>query len=443
MSPSPQPKALRVGFIQGGRIIEERNFRRRERVTVGPDARSTLVLPSAQHTGSWGLFEPIAGRWHLAFTEAMEGRVQVGGQGLTLAQVRERGLARVQGDGFLLPLDETSRGRLVLGGVMLLFQLVATEQTRVELPPEIRGTLLSRFDRLFLAVLATSVALHLTCGAGLLLAEPPPERELALEELPDRFATLLLTPRPAETPKAPATEAAAQEKDAPDGKKDEAAEQEETAAPAADPASPEQQAAARQRVANLGLLGALKASGGSVADVLGGGDTLATDFASALRGVSGVKPVAATEAVDRGPRGGGTGRVAGIGDLATQAPARVELTEKQDVEVRGRVSEAVPEVGGDDVDRAALSRYVKARLRAIQACYERELKRNPKLQGKLLVRFTIGPSGRTTEVDLEEDTLGSPTVGQCVQALIRTWTFPFQPTSEVPVTYPFVFAPAS
>ena len=201
-------------------------------------------------------------------------------------------------------------------------------------------------------------------------------------------------------------------------------------------------AAARKRVANMGLVGAINAGGGSVADVLGSGNSLSADFASALSGVTGVG-VATADAVKGGPKGGGAGEVAGIGDLGTSGGGKVDLGGKADAEVRGRVSSAAPEVDSADVDRGALTRYVKARLKAIQNCYERELKRNPSLKGKVLVRFTIGTNGRTTEIEIEENTLGNPAVGSCIQSLIRTWSFPFRPDSEVPVSYPFVFAPAS
>jgi TonB family protein len=85
---------------------------------------------------------------------------------------------------------------------------------------------------------------------------------------------------------------------------------------------------------------------------------------------------------------------------------------------------------------------VKARLKAIQHCYEKELKRNPSLKGKVVVRFSIMPSGRTGDIEIEENTLGNDAVGACIRTAIRGWTFPFKPDDEVPVAYPFVFSPA-
>jgi TonB family protein len=99
-------------------------------------------------------------------------------------------------------------------------------------------------------------------------------------------------------------------------------------------------------------------------------------------------------------------------------------------------------VDSSDVDRDALARYVKARLKAIQGCYERELKRNPSLKGKVLVRFSITPAGRAGSVSIEENSLNEA-VASCISSVIRGWVFPFKPSDEVPVAYPFVFSPAS
>jgi outer membrane biosynthesis protein TonB len=143
-----------------------------------------------------------------------------------------------------------------------------------------------------------------------------------------------------------------------------------------------------------------------------------------------------------GPRGGGSGKVAGIGELGTSGGGNVDLGSKKEVNVSGRVKDATPEVDSASVDRDALARYVKARLKAIQNCYEKELKRNPGLKGKVLVRFSIKPSGRTGDIEIEENTLGDDAVASCIRTVIRGWVFPFKPDDEVPVAYPFVFSPA-
>ena len=82
-------------------------------------------------------------------------------------------------------------------------------------------------------------------------------------------------------------------------------------------------------------------------------------------------------------------------------------------------------------------------LSAVQACYEQQLKRNPSLKGKIVVRFTIGSTGRITEVDIDDNQMGNDEVASCIKAKIRAWTTPFKPDGDATVSYPFVFQPAS
>jgi TonB family protein len=173
--------------------------------------------------------------------------------------------------------------------------------------------------------------------------------------------------------------------------------------------------------------------------VLGSG-TGSGDVAAALAGARGVSVATADSVGARA--GGGAGRTAGIGDVGTSGGGKVALAGKGDAKVSGQVSTAAPEVDSADVDRAALSRYIRDRLGAIRGCYERELKRNPGLKGKVVVRFNITPAGRAGDIRIEENTLGSPEVASCISGLMRSWIFPFKPPDEVPVQYPFLFTSA-
>jgi outer membrane biosynthesis protein TonB len=95
-----------------------------------------------------------------------------------------------------------------------------------------------------------------------------------------------------------------------------------------------------------------------------------------------------------------------------------------------------------DVDPGALALFVKERLKPIRSCYEEQLKLNPKLQGKVVVLFSIQPTGRVGEIGIEENTLGNEAVGSCICAVIGSWEFPFRPGEEVQIAYPFIFSPA-
>jgi outer membrane biosynthesis protein TonB len=450
MASTQQSRILRVGLLQDGRILEERHLRRPGDFTVGRDARNSLVLPlSDDLPDSVPVFEYRANQYNLLFNAGMKGRVHLGSSDVDFHALRTEGMALQRGEQYVLPLQESARGVVELDGELrLFFQFVLPppESDKPVLPPDLQGGLWRTMDRVFFGILAASLLLHFSGAALIIASEPPPEPELSLDELPDRFARVLIPTRP-EEPKPQAADNA-QAAAATEEKPKASDSDDKPAAEASKPANA-QEAARRaevvKKVAGKGLLKILGSSGsnggGAFADVLGG-STGGGDIALALAGAGGVGVATEASVGTNGPRGGGTGNVAGIGDLGTTGGGKVDLGSKKEVQVSGRVSSATPEVESSDVDREALARYIKARLKAIQNCYEKELKRNPSLKGKVMVRFSIQPSGRTRDIEIEENTMGNDAVASCIRTVIRGWVFPFKPDDEVPVAYPFVFTPA-
>ncbi|HYI01161.1 AgmX/PglI C-terminal domain-containing protein [Hyalangium sp.] len=447
-SPQPQQnKLLRVGIAQGGRILDERHVLRDD-ITIGHDAKNTIVLPPMDSLpAKFAIFENRNNQYQLVFDDTMQGRVNLGSSDVDFDRLRKQGLAQERGSNYVLPLQESARGKVDLGDdLTLFFQFIAPPPAadRPTLPADVQGGFWKAMDRVFFGILATSLFLHMVCGAYIVAQDPPVEPELALDELEDRFVKANIIPqKPPEPEKVAEAPAAAAE--------DKAEQKDDKKASSDKPAESKPQDAAQRRaeiakkVSGKGLLKILGSSGGgsggAFADVLGG-STGGGEIAEALAGAGGVG-VATSEALGaNGQKGGGTGSVAGIGDLGTSGGGKVDLGSKKEVVVTGRVKDATPEVESSDVDRDALARYVKARLKAIQNCYEKELKRNPSLKGKVVVRFSIMPTGRTGSIDIEENTLGNEAVGSCIRTVIRSWVFPFKPDDEVPVAYPFVFSPA-
>lgn len=431
MSAPSSLKLLRVAIIQRGKIVEERHLQRRGDVTVGPDPKCTFVLPASELPSTFRVFDLKQDQYRLNFTDTMTGRVQVGGRDLELAACREPGFAQRQGEHYALTLGEGDKGMVTLGDLSLLFQFVSPSPLleSMDLPANIRGNVFRSMDPLFLTVLAVSLILHFSGAAIIAMSPNAPEEELALDQLPDRFAKILIPTQAQEPEKTPEKREQARRDDKKQKKEKES-----------DPVA--RKAALQKKVASRGLLRVLGSSGGSggaLQDVLGG-STGTADIASAIQGAAGVS--VADSASVGGPKGGASGRQAGIGDLGTSGGGNVNLGNKGDVRVSGRVHEEAPEVESSDVDRNALARYVKARLKAIQSCYERELKRNPSLHGRVLVRFSITRSGRPGSIDIEENSVNEA-VGSCIRTVIRGWVFPFKPADDVAVAYPFVFSPAS
>ncbi len=93
------------------------------------------------------------------------------------------------------------------------------------------------------------------------------------------------------------------------------------------------------------------------------------------------------------------------------------------------------------VDREGIRRVVEMNLRAIRACYERQLRTNPDLRGKLVLTCVVGEQGRVLSAGVKSNDLGNREVATCILERLKTWRFPDPPANtEYEVSaYPFVF----
>ena len=141
MTEASRPKILRIGVIQGGKIIEEKLIRKRNSVTVGSGTRNTIVLPAADVPRAFTLFDMRGADYHLAFTDHMSGRVSVKEQAADRQSLKAQNLVRKTGDLYHLKLNEGSRGRVSVGECIILFQFVSPppEPVRPQLPAVVKG----------------------------------------------------------------------------------------------------------------------------------------------------------------------------------------------------------------------------------------------------------------------------------------------------------------
>lgn len=93
--------------------------------------------------------------------------------------------------------------------------------------------------------------------------------------------------------------------------------------------------------------------------------------------------------------------------------------------VRGRVElrEVRRDGGAGTFDESIVNRMFRARLRALQRCYERELRTNRTLTGDVTVHFEIAEQGIVRDARVETNTIASPAVGNCARQMIRRFRF--------------------
>lgn len=92
--------------------------------------------------------------------------------------------------------------------------------------------------------------------------------------------------------------------------------------------------------------------------------------------------------------------------------------------------------------RDEISAVVSAHLGDVRMCYENELKKNPKLQGKADFGWTIDTNGATKDVTLIESSLMNKKVEKCIIDHIKTWKFATRSGITKVQKYPFRFAPS-
>ena len=417
------PSVLRIAIVCGGRILEERLVRRGEDVSVGQSARNTFTIPSDSLPRRCVIFQTTPRGWRLCGSPQWKGRIARGGE-------------VVDAPASTLELAGNERGRIVAGEVTILFQFVAPPPAlpRPRLPVSLRRPISSQLDWMLLAVLAVSLGLHL--GGVLYLHNADWPRPLTPEipaeiSRPARWApTIVSKPRTEDSipSAAPPVHRGPRH-----------------ATPAVDSAERKMRLAerARQMGVNLGI--GSRGDHGNVPDLLAGGAPPA-DIEKALANVGGVGVATRTRDVPLIASGGSqTGHIARMDELRSQTLARGTTADKGPEHApAGRVRAAAPVRSTDPIaDLHGAGQVIEDGMGAIKSCYERALRKNSALAGRIELAIDVNMVGKVTNVEAREDTLPDPSVFECIRARVLGWRFPPARGTVATILYPLIFEPLS
>jgi outer membrane biosynthesis protein TonB len=90
---------------------------------------------------------------------------------------------------------------------------------------------------------------------------------------------------------------------------------------------------------------------------------------------------------------------------------------------------------------SALNSALSARAGAARPCYERALRVNSTLQGKLTVSVRVDPQGNVCGASIASDAIHSPEVSNCVMGMFRSAKFPPPTGGCVEAQVPLSFVP--
>ncbi|MBN2013029.1 TonB family protein [candidate division KSB1 bacterium] len=339
-------------------------------------------------------------------------------------------------------------------------QTAATRPVKItQLPKQFHKSLFDGWDQRFLLILLASFIVHFSTAFYFALHPPTVDVSASdIKRIQEQYASLVLKqdiveePEVIESVETPITDElqGSEEKAAKEdiGEKDAAKENvkkgpEETKVATAEGRKEKRTAGVAERkrtreqiskeVSSKGLLGLLSgsgsaASGESVVDVLRDVESTSGNLDDVIGQIDGLKKAGAGDTPGaRGNRSVKGNRVTsggGIDDLITDrgSAKSSDVGRGGDLVVSSISSvESADGVHTDSRDSDEISMVVNKHNAAIQTCYTRELKRNPDLKGKVVVRFTIEPSGKVSKVDVVSTTLNNPRVERCILSKIRRW----------------------
>ena len=93
----------------------------------------------------------------------------------------------------------------------------------------------------------------------------------------------------------------------------------------------------------------------------------------------------------------------------------------------------------EKLSQSDIMKVVAANKPAITNCVNEQKKKSPGISGKLVMRWTIQPSGRTTGVTVKSDEFKKTYMASCISGLIKGWTFPKHRKQGDPIDFPFTF----
>jgi hypothetical protein len=462
------PKVLRIGMIQGGKIVEERIIRTRDTVSVGTTERNTFTVVGPELPGHFDLFQMVGGQYKLNFTDAMDGRVAMASGVMSLKQLKESNQAVKSNVGWQAPLNEQCRGKVSIGDVQFLFQFVnpPPPQPKPQLPAAIRAGWVKNIDWTYNACLAFFM---LCAFSGLAYVEylydPEIEDVFALDARIVQLATPPAVQEPEPTQQQPDQNQAQQPTNTPaptqqanNRPAQNTGNAEQRAARAAAQADGASRAAERAAAAALNALqnsaefaaltGATDTGRGSAADRLAQGG-LMQGSVDALANTGGISTAAGGSGVRRGGMAASAGGISGGGGLG--AGRAIEgggggiggggtVVVERRISGNASLGSGEAEGGEGTLDASRVAVLIRGQMGGIRSCYERALRNNPTLSGRLEVRFTIGTSGRVTSAS--SNGLGAaPEVGSCVVSRVRGLVFPTPEGGSVDFSFPFNFSP--
>jgi TonB family protein len=292
-------------------------------------------------------------------------------------------------------------------------------------------------DRRFKKILLASIMVATILGLIVpFLPVPEPERK-ELKDVAPRLAKLILEKKKVEPPPKPKPKPK-EEKKKETKKKPDQKKPEPKKAKKKEPPKPQN---ARKKAESAGLV----ALSDDLADLRESFDMSSLDNKpqqktgkqSTLTSTSSVLTAKAT-AGSGGISTGSLSRSTGGSELATRKTTTVKS------KIGGTEKKVARSSDGRSVVRSQdeIERVFQQNKSAIFSLYNRALRKDPTLQGKVVLELTIAPSGQVTDCRIVSSELNDPALERKLVSRVKLFKFKSSNVSQVTITYPIDFLPS-
>ncbi len=433
-------RQMRVALLWNGTLHSERMLDAGESVIVGSTARAMFPLPEgAVASEETTLLRPVSAGFELVPPPGLGGFVWLNG-----SRTPARSLNGPTGIG------TADYGLVTLGSVAFFFQYVTPAQPMARERSGLGGALF--------ACLGLSLFVHVGSLLFLFLVaarEFPATDTLELDT--ELLREFLVVPPPEELEQKESgtntPDPGMRDRDEAGGK---AHENEEGRVGRADAKQKDTTIAGErtdevsQKVAGLGLLGALSGGSNAMSNAL---NTPSLD--SMLSGLGAVQTIVGQGSGGMGLRGqgsggGGTGRgvLFGAGNLGTgvgngtgsglgKGKGGIGVKGREAREATLSLESSAARVSGY-LSEAQILAVVKRNQAAIKYCFDLEFQKQPNLKGRVAINWRIDLQGRVSTVRVAQSTLNNERVEGCMTRQIKRWQFPQPDGGSVDVTFPFL-----
>jgi TonB family protein len=281
-------------------------------------------------------------------------------------------------------------------------------------------------------MIAVGLSLLVLFGVVLPFVHLAPVVEAPEQAVPERLARLMVQPKP--KPPTPVHQAMPKPQAKPVPK------------PVIEPKPVDRAAQVRRKVQNAGLLKFQD----QLADLRRDVDLTALGQTKNLQGAVGQDSHAERSLITSNAGAGSGGIVTSAGASRGFGRGAGSLVGHQAAAVQSRIAQAAVAATGtqDAYGRPSRSEEEIALVfdrnkGAIYALYGRELRERPDLQGKLVLEFTISPTGEVTECHVVSSELNDPELERKIVARVKLFQFQARDVATMTTTKPIEFVPTT